>query len=46
MDREKHLDSKKGSIERGSIIGTWYQNVVLWSHFSKMAFDMPTFGNF
>jgi hypothetical protein len=46
MDIKKHSNSKKCSIERGSNIGIWYQKVALWSHFSKMAFDAPTFGNF
>jgi hypothetical protein len=46
MDKEKHSNLKEGSIKRGSIINAWYQNVALWNHFSKMAFDTQTFGNF
>jgi hypothetical protein len=46
MDITKQSNSKKCLIERGSITGTWYWKVTLWSHFSKMASNTPTFGNF
>jgi hypothetical protein len=43
MERNKHFYS---TIKRGSFMGIWYQKVALRSHLSKIASDMPTFGNF